>query len=292
MRKYKGEIALLFVALTWGTGFVATAVALQQFGTFQVLAIRFILSALILGTVFFKKILTIDKTNFKYGITLGMILIGGYIFQTTGLLYTTPANNAFIVATCVVIVPFIGTIIYRRKLDANNILGAFTAMAGIIVMSFTIDAGFNFGDAITLVGTVFFAFHLFYTSEFRSRGSDTACIVTIQIATCGIVAAIGALVSGQTDFSRAAPSGIAILLFMAVFTTSICFFTQTWAQKYVSETKAVIIISSECIFGAALSIFLRFESFSIRMFFGAVMILCGMLITEIRPMARKKKAEQ
>ena len=33
MKKYKGELALLFVAALWGTGFVTTAVVLEQFDT-------------------------------------------------------------------------------------------------------------------------------------------------------------------------------------------------------------------------------------------------------------------
>jgi len=284
MKKYKGEIALLCASFIWGTGFVAAAAALRQFAPFQILAIRFALGTLVLGAIFFKKWRTIGRDTLRYGITMGVLLIGGYAFQTTGLLYTTPAKSGFIVATSVVIVPFIGTLVYRRKVDTYNVTGAFVAMSGIAVMSFTTDLSqINIGDVLTLIGTFLFAFHLFYTSEFMSRDQDTASVVTIQFATCTCLASIAMFAAGQTDFSRAGPEGAALLLCLGLFNTALCFFLQTWAQKFTDETKAAIIISMECIFGAILSVSLGFEVFTARMFFGAVLILAGMLITEIRP---------
>jgi drug/metabolite transporter (DMT)-like permease len=289
MNKYKGELALLGVAFIWGTGFVATATALEQFSPFQILAIRFILGTLIIGTVFFKKLRGIDMTTLKYGTILGALLVSGFALVTIGLMYTTPAKNAFIVATNVIIVPFIGTLIYRRKVDGYNITGAFTAMAGIGLMSLTASGGFiNTGDILTLTSAILFAFHIFYTSEFMARGMDTARIVVVQFATCAVLAAAAALVTGQTDFTRAGGQGLAVLLYLGLFNTSLCFFMQTWAQRFTSETKVAIIISMECVFGAMLSVALGFEPLTVRMFFGAVLILSGVLIAEVRPSFRRK----
>ncbi|MCL2699606.1 MAG: DMT family transporter [Defluviitaleaceae bacterium] len=286
MKKYKGELALLFVSLIWGTGFVSVAFALEQFHTFQILAARFILSTLIMGAIFYKKILALDKTHIKYGAALGALLISGYAFQTTGLLYTTPGKNAFIVASAVVMVPFIGTLVYRRKTDKYNVLGAFTAMVGVCVMSFAFDGYVNIGDVLTLIGTVAFAFHLFFTSEFMSRGPDVAKVVVVQFATCAVIASAAMLAFGETDFSRVQTDGVMIILFIALFNTSLCFFVQTWAQKTVNETKAIIIISMESVFAVGLSVALGFEGFTARMLLGGALILAGALVTEIRPWKR------
>jgi len=275
MSKYKCELALLLVTFLWGTGYAATSAALEQFGTFQILAVRFLLSTLILSAVFYRKVLTLDKTNIRYGVILALLLITGYAFQITGLIYTTPAKNAFIIATTVVIVPFIGTIIYRRKIVVNNIIGAFTAMAGVGLITFTFDSHVNIGDALTFVSTILFAFHLFYTSEFMSRGADTASIVTVQMGVCCVITLAASFLSGQTDFSRAQTDGVLILLYMGVFTTALCFLIQTWAQKTISETKAAIILSMECVFGAIISVALGFEALTVRLIVGAVLILAG-----------------
>jgi len=283
MKKYKGELALLFVSFIWGTGYVMTAVALSQFDTFQIIACRFLLSVLILGIIFHKKLSTLDMPSIKYGIVLGLLLVFGYMLMITGLHYTTPAKNAFIIATSVVIVPFIGKLLYRRKIDTYNIIGAFTALLGVVVISFAFDGLFNIGDAFTFAGTVLFSFHLFYTSEFMSRGVDVPGVVTVQIGVCGVIALIAALIAGQTDFSRVQADGVVMLLFMTIFTTSLCFLIQTWAQKFTSETKTAVILSMECVFGALLSVVLGFENPTVRMFIGAVLIFAGVLVTVIRP---------
>ena len=282
MMKYKGELALLFVALIWGTGYVMTSVTLEQFGIFQILAARFLLSTIILSAVFYKKILTLNKTDIKHGIILGVLLITAYAFQTIGLLHTTPAKNAFITASCVVIVPFISTIIYRHKIDIYNISGGFTALSGIALMS-TFDSHISIGDILTFAGTILFAFHLFYTSEIMSHDADVPKVVTVQMGTCAVVSLIATLITGHTGFSHAQTNGIVILFSMAIFTTSLCYFAQSWAQKFINETKASIILSTECIFGAMFSVVLGFENLTSNMFFGAILILSGVLITEVRP---------
>ena len=282
MRKYSSEFALLFVTFIWGFSYILTEVALGQFETFQIIAVRFLLSTLILGAVFYKKIFTIEKTDLMYGAALGLLLIAGYAFQITGQIYTTPAKSAFIIATSVVIVPFIGTLVYRRRIDTYNIYGAFTALAGVALITFAFDSHINLGDVLTFVSAIVFAFHLFYTSEFMSRGADTGSVVTVQIGVCCLIALIATLITGQTDFTNARTDGIMSLLFMAVFATAFCFFVQAWAQKSINETKAAIILSMECVFCAMVSVALGFDILTLRMFFGAVLILIGVLITEIR----------
>ena len=86
MKKYKGELALLFVTFIWGTGYVATTVALEQFGTFQILAARFLLSTLILGTVFHKRILALEKNDIKYQCYVDIYIIFNSDFAFHGII--------------------------------------------------------------------------------------------------------------------------------------------------------------------------------------------------------------
>lgn len=283
MTKYKGEIVLLLVALMWGTGFVVTSAALDRFEPFQLLAVRFFISAVLMAIIFYKKLLALNKNTFKYGVILGLFLFLGFACQTVGLQYTTPGKNAFLTAVNVVIVPFIGALAYRRKIDIHSVLGAFTALIGIACLSLTLDAPISMGDVLTLVGAVFFALHVFFTTEFMSRGTDTGSVVTVQMAAVCVFAFFCALATGQTDFSRADMPGALMLIYMAVFTTSLCFFLQTWAQSFTSETKAAIVMSMESVFGSFFSVLLGYEAITVRMLAGAVMIIGGVLITEVKP---------
>ena len=56
MRKYIGEIGLIITAIIWGSGFVASAVSLENYTPYQILAGRFLIGAIILAIVFHKKL--------------------------------------------------------------------------------------------------------------------------------------------------------------------------------------------------------------------------------------------
>ena len=119
MKKYYGELGLIIVSIVWGGGYVATQFALDGGLTpLQIITMRFFLAAVFINVIFFKHIkANIDKRALKSGIMLGTFLFVAFTLQTIGLMHTTPSKNAFITSANVVIVPFIGLLIYRRKLD-------------------------------------------------------------------------------------------------------------------------------------------------------------------------------
>ena len=119
MKKYIGEIGLFTVAIIWGSGLIAAKVSLNSvFLTSQIMTFRFFISAVLLNLIFFKQIKdNLSKGILKAGSILGICLFLGFFLQTVGLKYTTPSKNAFLTSVNVVIVPFIGLILYKRKLD-------------------------------------------------------------------------------------------------------------------------------------------------------------------------------
>ena len=102
-----------------GWGFVGTKLSLDGGLTpLQLITIRFLIASIFINLIFYKRIKeNISKEAIKCGAILGAFLFIAFVVQTIGLVYTTPSKNAFLTAVNVVIVPFIGFFIYRRKLD-------------------------------------------------------------------------------------------------------------------------------------------------------------------------------
>ena len=136
-----GEIGLFTIAIIWGSGFIGTKLALDGgVRAIQTLTVRFFVASLILGTIFFKEIKkNISKESLRSGALLGVFSFIGFSMQTIGLVYTTISKNAFITAANVVIVPFIGFILYKRKLDKIGIISSFIALLGIGILSLQAD---------------------------------------------------------------------------------------------------------------------------------------------------------
>ena len=171
MKKHMGEIGLFTIAIIWGSGFIGTKLALDGgVRAIQTLTVRFFVASLILGTIFFKEIKkNISKESLRSGALLGVFSFIGFSMQTIGLVYTTISKNAFITAANVVIVPFIGFILYKRKLDKIGIISSFIALLGIGILSLQADFSVNLGDVLTFLCAFGFAFHIFFTGEFTAK---------------------------------------------------------------------------------------------------------------------------
>ncbi|MCZ2259302.1 DMT family transporter [Sporosarcina sp. G11-34] len=291
MRKYIGEIGLLITAIIWGSGFVASAVSLEYYTPYQILAGRFLIGILILTIVFHKRLKKVKKRTMISGAILGIILYIAFALQTVGLQYTTPSKNAFLTAVNVVIVPFIGFVIYKKKIDLFELIGAVMAITGVAVLSLKLSSEINIGDLLTLCCAFAFAFHIFYTSKFV-KDEDPVLITVIQMMTATVIGLIVVVLKGETSFSVEA-AGLMPLIYLGVFSTTLAFLLQTVAQKYITETKAAIILSTESFWGMAFSIVILSEILTFKMTIGAVLILSAIVVSETKVgFLRKNKIKE
>ncbi len=287
MKKYMGEIGLMITAIIWGSGFVASAVSLEHYTPYQILAGRFLIGTLILCLVFYKKLRYIKKSTLLKGTVLGLFLYIAFALQTVGLQYTTPSKNAFLTAVNVVIVPFIGFLLYKRKIDVFELGGAILALIGVAVLSLQLSAEINIGDLLTLCCAVGFAFHIFYTAKFV-KDEDAVLLTIIQMVTAAVIGWIVVGFKGETSFSLES-EGLLPLLYLGVFSTTIAYLLQTVAQKFITETKAAIILSTESFWGMAFSVVILSEVLTTKMIIGAILILGAILLSETKFSFFKKK---
>ncbi|MDQ0975014.1 drug/metabolite transporter (DMT)-like permease [Neobacillus niacini] len=291
MQKYFGEIALTITAIIWGSGFVASAIALDHFTPYQILAGRFIIGTLILGVIFHKKLKNIDKSTMIKGAVLGIFLYLAFALQTVGLQYTTPSKNAFLTAVNVVIVPFIAFVMYKRKIDMYELVGAILAMIGVGVLSLKLSADINIGDLLTLGCAFGFAFHIFYTAKYV-KDSDPILLTLIQMITAAIIGSIVVVLKGETSVVME-KEGLFSLLYLGVFSTTIAYLLQTVAQKMITETKAAIILSTESFWGMVFSVAILDEAMTIKMVLGAILILGAIIISETKlPFLKKNRLKE
>lgn len=289
MKKYIGEVGLFAIAIIWGSGFIGTKLALDGGLTaIQTLTLRFFIASIILGIVFFKKIKeNITKESLIAGALLGLFSFMGFVTQTVGLVYTTVSKNAFITTANVVIVPFIGFILYRRKLDKIGVISSLMAFVGIGVLSLEPDLSINLGDFLTFLCAIAFAFHIFFTGEF-SRKYDSYVLVVTQFVVAFILSFILQMISGQGRLDTT-PVAFMGALYLGIFSTAVAFLLQTISQSKVDQTKAAIILSTESVFGTVMSVIIFHEILTPRMIIGCIIIFSSIIISETKLSFLKKK---
>jgi drug/metabolite transporter (DMT)-like permease len=286
------DISLLFVAIFWGSNFVIMKHAFEVIEPFTYLGIRFCLAALLLAIIFRKRLVKAPVGDYLAGVQIGFFLFTGYVFQTVGLLHTTPANSGFITGTAVVIVPFMYYLITKKSPGLWAAIGAAMAAVGLYFLSANEAMGLGFGDLLTLVGAFLFAGHLIAIA-LHVKNRDPIVLAVTQIALTGIASfAVALILEPKAGMFSHPPAIWGAILYAVIFCTIGAFVTQTIAQRYTPPTHAVLILSTEAIFAGLFSYLFWYEIFTAQRLFGAGLILAGILITELRPLIAAKFAAE
>lgn len=294
-KREKERLALakgaLFVAtLIWGSSFVIVKDVTNVWSPGFLLAVRFTVAFGLLCLIFCKKLKTIDKNYLLSGSIIGVLLFLAYYTQTMGITDTTPGKNAFLSAGYCVLVPFLFWLVNKTRPGVYNIVAAFLCITGIGLVSLTEHFTIGFGDALTLVCSLFFALHIVFVAKL-ARDKDPWLIATLQFgvaAVCSwlVVAAEGGL---PTDFSLPVLGGT---LYLSVLCTAVALSLQNFGQKYTNPSAAALVLCLEAVFGVIFSVVFYHEVLTAKIVAGFVLILVSIVISELgsafMPMGRKR----
>lgn len=290
--KYKSEAILILVTLLWGATFVIVKEALNDISSMAFIAIRFFIAGIFLLP--FMKGKSFDKKSIRAGIFLGLLLFAGFATQTVGLKFTTATKSGFLTGTAVIMVPLLQIIIQKRPPTKGVVIGTVLVMIGISFLSSggttilnlfeDIGKNFNFGDLLTLICAIFFALYIIYL-DIETSKYDFWILVLMQIITTAILAVIflGLFSSIMIEpFKLNFTTNLFwAVLYTSIFATLITTALQTKYQKFVTPAKAGIIFSFEPIFAAIFAFFILGEKITNFGYLGAVLILLGLLVSEL-----------
>lgn len=276
--KYLLFIALLFVTLVWGSTFALVKEALNSVGPFYFLAIRFSLSSFVM-LIIFRKSFREHKVSPGY-VLAGVFLFLGYVFQTVGLKYTSASNAAFITGLSVVIVPFLEIIFMRRRLPFTSVVGAISSIVGLWFLTGLHSFSMNYGDLLILICALCFASQII-TVGICSPNSNTGVISTTQVIVVAVLSWISIPIFKERLDSTISLTAIWAIIITAIFATALAFYIQALAQKSIDPTTVALIFATEPVFGGIFGYLLLGEILSPSAILGAVLILLGMIFTQI-----------
>ncbi len=275
------DLALVLVAIIWGSGFTASKMALDSgFGPFYMMAFRFTIAAVIMRVVLHRKLKNITRDELKAGAIIGAFLFFAFGTQTVGLIFTTPSKNAFLTGTNVVMVPFIYWAISRVKPDIYSIIAAVVCFLGIGTLSYDGSFSMGIGDTLSLICAVGFACHISLTGFFAKK-VDVIKLAFLQMVFAAILSFGTAIFFEDlpAEFSR---MGVLSIIYLGFFSTMVAFFLQTVAQKYTTASRTAIILSTEAIFGTLFSVILLSEQLTVNMIIGGCAIFIAIITVETK----------
>jgi drug/metabolite transporter (DMT)-like permease len=287
MKPGRADLALVGVTAIWGCTFLLVKDALDQASPVLFLAFRFGLAAFVLGLVYRRRVV---RDGIVPGIVAGLFLSAGYAFQTIGLQFTTASKSAFLTSMLTPMVPLAAALVYRRGPRPKELAGIAVASFGMVLMTVPETlAGLNRGDVLSFLCAVSFAGQVVAVSYFSGRGNfETLALFQMLTASVLSFGSFWFLESPKLIWGSQVVIAIAATGLLA---SALAFSVQAWAQQYTSVNRAAIIYTLEPVFAWLTSWFVAGERLSGRAGLGAVLILFGILIVELKRGTVRKHLE-
>jgi drug/metabolite transporter (DMT)-like permease len=193
--------------------------------------------------------------------------------------YTTAGNAGFITALYVVLVPIVLFFGWRERLHWLSIAAVALAVLGAFLLSTGGRFELHLGDALELVGGLFWAFHVVTLGKFASKFEPMSFSVG-QLVVCGLLNLMVGLVT------ESAPTlnlpYVASILYTALFSLGLCYTLQIWAQRHTPPADAALILSLESVFAVLSGWLLINEHLAMVQVFGCILIFAAVLLSQFK----------
>ena len=273
------SLAIVMSTIIWGGSFVVMKNAINQIEPNLLLAIRFLISCILLAIIFFKRLKKINKNYIFAGAIIGVALFLAYYLQTVGLADTTPGKNAFLTACYCVVVPFLYWVIKKQRPKINDFIAGIICFIGVGLVSLTGSLAMGKGDFFTILGGIMFSVHI-VAVNLLSKDKDPIVITILQFFTCAVLFSITALfnIKPMPEIDISVVLNMSYLIFLA---TAGALLLQNIGQKYISPGSASLLLSLEAVFGVIFSMIFYNESPKIRVFIGFALIFASIILGNI-----------
>jgi len=276
---------LLLVAVTavWGWTFVVVQNAIALYGVIPFLGVRFVLAGAALAPIYATKL---TRRSLLVGGGIGVVLAAGYLFQTTGLLFTTPTNSGLITGLFVVFAPLADRLLFGANVSRQVILAVALSLVGMILLAGGGPEGANWGDLLTLLCAAALGLHIALLSRYAAS-HDAGALTLAQILAMALLFII---VWPFFDSVTLPPPGVWVaLLVTGLLASAGAFLVQTTVQQHIPAARTAIILTMEPVFAALFGYWLAGDRLVAVQILGALMIFSALIIGEVLPVLRRSK---
>ncbi|MDO9300735.1 MAG: DMT family transporter [Anaerolineales bacterium] len=278
--RLKADLTLLVVSIIWGTAFVAQRVAGQMGSVYQFNGARYLLAALVvLPFVKRSDVSSMPREQYKWMFIAGFFLFVGSALQQAGMVYTTAGNAGFITALYVVLVPIALFFVWGETPHWLSIVAVVLAGAGAFLLSTGGRFEVRAGDALELVGALFWTFHVIILGKYASKFEAMSFSIG-QLIVCGLLnLGVGFVAEPLMTFSWPLTFAVA---YTAFFSLGLCYTLQVWAQRHTPPADAALILSLESVFAVLSGWLLLNETLAAIQIFGCLLIFIAVLSSQFK----------
>ncbi|WP_204318686.1 DMT family transporter [Pseudooceanicola aestuarii] len=281
---------MILVTMVWGATFLTVQIAMTASGPLFFVGVRFCLAGLLSALIFHRVLRGLTGKEVFAGTAIGVMIFLGYALQTEGLRDVPSSKVAFITAFYVPLVPLLQWLVWRRAPRLMAWIGIALAFAGLVMISAPGARGllFSWGEVVTILSAIAIAAEVILISYF-AQGVDSRRVTLVQLWAAGLMSFALMPLAGE---SVPAFSWVWVLAALALgFASAVIQLVMNWGQKTVSPTRATIIYAGEPVW-AGLVGRLAGERLGPLALIGGVLIVAGMVVSELRPRRRTPRTDR
>ncbi|ORA35648.1 DMT family transporter [Mycobacterium aquaticum] len=271
------DLALLGVAVVWGSSYLATKELATGDTVFGVLAMRFVLAAAALAVLIGPRLRRVTAPELTSGMLCGTVLWAVYACETYGVTRTSACNAGLLMALTIVVTPLLHG---ARGVPARFYAAGSTAVAGCVLL--TQAQGFGppgIGDAVIGAAAVLRAGHVTLLGRVTAgRELDITRMALVQLATVAILSVGLATVTGESVNALAggmSPGDWLLLLYLALACTVFAFVVQVRAVQRSTPARVSLLLGTEPLWAAVLGAALASDPVTAAGVCGAALVVCG-----------------
>ena len=275
---------LVGVTAVWGWTFVVVQDAINAYSVLGFLALRFILAGAVL-TPFLAPRMT--RRTLFVGLGIGLTLAVGYLFQTWGLLYTTPTNSGLITGLFVVFAPLTAWVLFKVRIPPLVIGAIVLSLSGMVLLAGQSASLGRLGDALTVVCAAGLGAHIALLSRYAPEHDAGALALAQMLSMAGLFSVMWVVAPGPIT---APPVEVWFAIALTGLVASAgAFYVQTTVQQRIPAARAAIILTMEPVFAALFGFWLAGDRLSPIQLAGAAFILSALVVGEVIPVLRRGK---
>ncbi|MEV6033096.1 DMT family transporter [Nonomuraea sp. NPDC052116] len=273
---------LLFVSAAWGSAFPLMKDLIHRLPVEDLLAERYLIAALTLLVIRPRCLRGLPRRTWIYGVVLGVMFGVGQAGQAVALHGLPSSLSGFAVGCSVVITPILALVLFKVRVPRRIWAGVVLALAGMTV--FTLLRGMEDHEVsvpalgVTLFAAALYSGHTLLLAQLSKRGETfhAYALTVIQLFTIGLLTGVVAVRDGVV-----LPSGGSdwlILGHLAVVSCALGFLARSYGQAHVTAVPSAILMSSQPLWVAAISVIWFHEPIGWGMVVGGGLMAGAMLL--------------
>lgn len=290
LRITRQELVLIFITLVWGGTFLVVHRAMMYSGPFFFVGVRFATASLLLACFFWRYLRALTWPEVRAGTMIGLAIAGGYGLQTWGMQTISSSQSAFLTALYVPVVPLLQWLVLRRPPGIMAWLGIALAFSGLLLVAGPQESGLalSAGESATLLSTLAIAAEIILISRYAGQ-VDVRRVTLVQLLVASACAFLFMIPNGETLPSFSLPLVLSAAGLGAA--SALIQVTMNWAQRSVSPVRATVIYAGEPVWAGIVGR-LAGERLPAAALLGGVLIVCGVIVSELRLRRRKAVPDQ